>query len=144
MARHRSHSAEFKRQVAQEFLAGDTLHSLAKRHDIARDREAALRRLKPEPRGQAGLARFPKIPFPVHCNSPICRWRTPAEAEQRAPVEATRQDRADPLEYDRHHTHRAGERRDLASAHTPRHADDQRHLAGIRSKRALSEQTPKS
>ena len=30
MARHRTHSIEFKRQVAQEFLAGDTLHGLAK------------------------------------------------------------------------------------------------------------------
>src|SRR3546814_14903366 len=36
MARHRSHSIEFKRQVAQEFLAGETLHGLAKRHDISR------------------------------------------------------------------------------------------------------------
>ena len=25
MARHRSHSIEFKRQVAQEFIAGETL-----------------------------------------------------------------------------------------------------------------------
>src|SRR3546814_980147 len=37
MARHRSHSIEFKRQVAQEFLAGATLHGLAKRHDISRN-----------------------------------------------------------------------------------------------------------
>ena len=37
MARHRSHSVEFKRQVAQEFLSGDTLHGLAKRHDISRN-----------------------------------------------------------------------------------------------------------
>lgn len=29
-------SVEFKRQVAQEFLAGKTLHGLAKRHDISR------------------------------------------------------------------------------------------------------------
>jgi transposase len=36
MARHRSHSIELKRQVAQEFLAGETLHGLAKRHDISR------------------------------------------------------------------------------------------------------------
>lgn len=36
MARHRSHSIEFKRQVAQEFLAGETLHGLVKRHDISR------------------------------------------------------------------------------------------------------------
>ena len=37
MARHRSHSVEFKRQVAQEFAAGETLHGLAKRHDISRN-----------------------------------------------------------------------------------------------------------
>ena len=35
--RHRTHSIEFKRQVAQEFLAGETLHGLAKRHDICRN-----------------------------------------------------------------------------------------------------------
>ena len=34
MAKHRRHSIEFKRQVAQEFLAGETLHGLcqAPRH----------------------------------------------------------------------------------------------------------------
>ncbi len=37
MARHRSHSIDFKRQVAQEFLSGETLHGLAKRHDISRN-----------------------------------------------------------------------------------------------------------
>jgi transposase-like protein len=37
MVKHRSHSIEFKRQVAQEFLAGETLHGLAKRHDISRN-----------------------------------------------------------------------------------------------------------
>ena len=37
MARHRSHSVEFKRQAAQEFLAGETLHGLAKRHDVSRN-----------------------------------------------------------------------------------------------------------
>ena len=36
MAKHRSHSIEFKRQVAQEFVAGETLYGLAKRHDISR------------------------------------------------------------------------------------------------------------
>jgi transposase len=36
MAKHRSHSIEFKRQVAQEFIAGETLHALSKRHDISR------------------------------------------------------------------------------------------------------------
>ena len=37
MAKNRSHSVEFKRQVAQEFLAGETLHGLAKRHDVSRN-----------------------------------------------------------------------------------------------------------
>ena len=29
MARHRTHSIEFKRQIAQEFVAGESLHALA-------------------------------------------------------------------------------------------------------------------
>ena len=37
MARHRTHSIEFKRQIAQDFIAGETLHALAKRHDISRN-----------------------------------------------------------------------------------------------------------
>jgi transposase len=37
MPRHRSHSVEFKRQVAQEFLGGETLHALAKGHDLSRN-----------------------------------------------------------------------------------------------------------
>ena len=36
MTKHRSHSAAFKRQVAAEFIAGETLHALSKRHDISR------------------------------------------------------------------------------------------------------------
>jgi transposase-like protein len=37
MAKHRSHSVEFKRQVAQEFIAGETLHALSSRHDVSRN-----------------------------------------------------------------------------------------------------------
>ena len=37
MAKHRTHSIEFKRHVAQDFIAGETLHGLAKRHDISRN-----------------------------------------------------------------------------------------------------------
>ena len=37
MARHRSHSVAFKRQVAQKYLSGETLHGLAKRHDLSRN-----------------------------------------------------------------------------------------------------------
>ena len=36
LTKHRSHSAAFKRQVAEEFIAGETLHALSKRHDISR------------------------------------------------------------------------------------------------------------
>ena len=36
-AKHRSRSIEFKRHVAQEFIAGETLPSLAKRHDVSRN-----------------------------------------------------------------------------------------------------------
>jgi transposase len=37
MANHHTHSIELKRQVGQEFLAGETLHGLSKRHDICRN-----------------------------------------------------------------------------------------------------------
>jgi transposase len=36
MAKHRTHSVEFKQQVSQEYLDGETLHSLSRRHDISR------------------------------------------------------------------------------------------------------------
>ena len=36
MARQRSHSIQFKRQIAQEFITGETLYGLSKRHDISR------------------------------------------------------------------------------------------------------------
>ena len=34
MAKHRSHSVEYKRQVAQEFLAGETLHISVVVHNV--------------------------------------------------------------------------------------------------------------
>ena len=37
MAKHRTHSIEFKRQVVQEFLGGESPHALAKRHGISRN-----------------------------------------------------------------------------------------------------------
>ncbi len=37
MAKHRSYSIEFKRQVVQDYLTGETLHGLGKRHDISRN-----------------------------------------------------------------------------------------------------------
>jgi transposase len=37
MSRHRSHSTDFKRQVVAEYHAGETLHALGRRHDLARN-----------------------------------------------------------------------------------------------------------
>ena len=37
MAKHRTHSIAFKRQVVQEYLAGETLHGLAGRLDLSRN-----------------------------------------------------------------------------------------------------------
>jgi transposase-like protein len=37
MARHRTYAIEFKRQIVQEYLGGESLHGLAKRHDISRN-----------------------------------------------------------------------------------------------------------
>jgi transposase len=37
MPRHRSHSVAFKRQVVAEHHAGETLHGLARRHDLSRN-----------------------------------------------------------------------------------------------------------
>jgi transposase len=37
MAKHRAHSVEFKRQVVEEYLGGETMHGLAKRHDLSRN-----------------------------------------------------------------------------------------------------------
>jgi transposase len=37
MPKHRNYPVEFKRQVAQEYLAGETLHGLAKRREINRN-----------------------------------------------------------------------------------------------------------
>ena len=39
MAKHRTHSIEFKRQVVQEYLGGETLHGLVKRHDVSRNQK---------------------------------------------------------------------------------------------------------
>ena len=37
MARRHTYSIEFKRQIAQEFLGGETLYGLARRHDVSRN-----------------------------------------------------------------------------------------------------------
>ncbi len=37
MRQRRPYTIEFKRQVAQAFIDGETLHALAKRHDLSRN-----------------------------------------------------------------------------------------------------------
>lgn len=37
MAKHQIHSIDFKRQMVQEYLGGETLHGLSKRHDVSRN-----------------------------------------------------------------------------------------------------------
>ena len=37
VAKQRTHSTERKRRVVQEYLAGDTLHELARRHNLPRN-----------------------------------------------------------------------------------------------------------
>ena len=36
MAKHLTHSIAFKRQIVQKYLAGETLHGLARRHELSR------------------------------------------------------------------------------------------------------------
>jgi transposase-like protein len=60
MAKHRTHSLEFKRQVAQEFLAGETLHGLAKRYALSRNLiRIWVQRLRPRERSRSG--RLPSL-----------------------------------------------------------------------------------
>ena len=37
MTKQRNYSTEFKRQVVLEYLAGETLYGLSKRHDVSRN-----------------------------------------------------------------------------------------------------------
>ena len=37
MAKHRTYTIDFKRQIVQEYLAGETLHGLSRRHSISRN-----------------------------------------------------------------------------------------------------------
>ncbi len=68
MAKRRSHSIAFKRQAAQEFLAGATLHEFAKRRDISR----------------TVLSYRPRIGFGHHSESRVAFARCePPEAEAR-------------------------------------------------------------
>ena len=64
MAKHRTHSVEFKRQVSQEYLSGETLHGLSKRHNVSRN----LIRIWVD-KFQAGALERTSLP-------PICSRRT--------------------------------------------------------------------
>ncbi len=66
MAKHRARSIEFKRQIAEDFIAGETLHALASRHDISLRQRCANLRLAAQKRG------WPEI-TPSAQNSPKAR-----------------------------------------------------------------------
>jgi len=61
MTKHRSHSAAFKRLVAEEFIAGETLHALSKRHDISRQTRAGCNALWRDSRGERQAADVPPL-----------------------------------------------------------------------------------
>jgi Transposase len=67
MATQRRYSIEFKRQVVQEYQAGETLHGLAKRHGISRNELRAIggdqdvSKHDALPMGDGGLAREPEF-----------------------------------------------------------------------------------
>ena len=86
MAQQRNYSTEFKRQVVMEYLAGETLYGLSKRHDVmeiyarsTRNRTSAANRgqrtevpseqsdLDPATKTRAMIP-FP-VPFPIPFNS---------------------------------------------------------------------------
>ena len=71
MARQRSHSIEFKRQVAQEFIAGESLYALSKRHDISRQLVRVwFRSMKPAP-----WTKTPRLPIYSRNTKPrLRRW----------------------------------------------------------------------
>ena len=72
MTKHRSHSAAFKRQVAEEFIAGETLHGLSKRHDISRP-QGVRGRNSDNSRLRSVLGWEPKTPLRVGL-IPTYRW----------------------------------------------------------------------
>ena len=64
MSKHRTHSVEIKRQVSQEYLSGETLHGLSKRHNISRNLF------------ESGLTSF-KLAYSMRTSvPPICLKRT--------------------------------------------------------------------
>ena len=71
MARQRSHSIAFKRQVAQEFIAGESLYALSKRHDISRQLiRVWVEKMKPAP-----WTKTPRLPIYSRNTKPrLQRW----------------------------------------------------------------------
>ena len=70
MARQRCHSIEFKRQVAQEFIAGESLYALSKRHDISRQFASGFRSMK-----RAPWTKTPRLPIYSRNTKPrLRRW----------------------------------------------------------------------
>ena len=63
MARHRTHGIAFKRQVVQEYLAGETLHGLARRQLVAERHEIGAV-IENDAIGETLLARFGQGPQP--------------------------------------------------------------------------------
>ena len=71
MAQQRSHSIAFKGQVAQEFIAGETLYGLSKRHVISRQLiRSGFRNMKPAP-----WTKMPRLPICSRSTKPrLRRW----------------------------------------------------------------------
>jgi hypothetical protein len=71
MTRQRSHSIAFKRQVAQEFIAGESLYALSKRHDISRQLiRSGFRSMK-----RAPWTKTPRLPIYSRNMKPrLRRW----------------------------------------------------------------------
>ncbi len=62
MTKHRSHSAAFKRQVAEEFLAGETLHALISGSSV---------RPEVQPSAQAPSNRWDEKPSTPHTTADL-------------------------------------------------------------------------
>jgi hypothetical protein len=89
MTEHGSHSATFKRQVAQEFVADETLHSLSQRHDNSRQ---LMRVRSPLDRTAKLAAIWAILPTHTSCGHPEV---PPPDLAQLAREPDTRQRRFD-------------------------------------------------
>ena len=77
---HRTHSIAFKRRVIQEYLAGETLHGLARRHDLSR----TLIRIRVDKYEtgafdeEADTHQEPEVPLPALDRDPQARTSSPS------------------------------------------------------------------